>query len=43
MRVIQFAGWSKTGKTSLIEKVLRVVPQEMTAGVGLSSASSTIP
>ncbi|KAF5051985.1 Molybdopterin guanine dinucleotide synthesis protein B [anaerobic digester metagenome] len=33
MRVIQFAGWSKTGKTSLIEKVLRVVPQEMTAGV----------
>ena len=30
MRVIQFAGWSKTGKTSLIEKVLRVVPQEMT-------------
>ena len=33
MRVVQFAGWSKTGKTGLIERVLRVVPEGMTAGV----------
>ena len=33
MRVVQFAGWSKTGKSSLIEQVLRVVPQGMTVGV----------
>ncbi|HQJ87864.1 MAG TPA: molybdopterin-guanine dinucleotide biosynthesis protein B [Methanoregulaceae archaeon] len=33
MRVVQFAGWSGTGKTTLVEGVLRVVPRGLTAGV----------
>jgi molybdopterin-guanine dinucleotide biosynthesis protein MobB len=33
MRVIQFAGWSKTGKTTLIEEVLAALPPEIPVGV----------
>ncbi len=33
MRVVQFAGWSKTGKTSLIEEVLRAAPPTTVIGV----------
>jgi len=33
VRVVQFAGWSKTGKTGLIEEVLRAAPPAMVVGV----------